>query len=1246
MRQGLVVVLGLTILIVGATGAMASAPGPVGVIIGTDDNPLGANFIYPYNGAVNTTGNINFVVHVIPNASGFDRHEWKLYREGSVIDSGTVLDNLYLNFTRTGLVEGNYTMSDKLYDPYGFPSTCSVNFKVDKTAPSLSFISPTDGAYLNSSIKIMWTASDVVSGIDHYNVSMDGGTWHDNGVYDFVYSSTTPGSHTFKVRAYDNGGLYNESILHYTVDSVKPTVTMIAPADYAVFNSTGPHGFSWTGDGTGTSIVEYKLSQDGSLFTSLGLLDHFSNTFTPGNHTIIIRAEDQAGNTFDRIVHFTVDLYDPTVTIISPGFNEGFNTSSVTVSWEGHDNLTEMWYYEISTNNRDWTNVSTNTSCTLTDLGEGTVNFYVRGFDRAGHSSTDSITFNVDFTPPTVSILYPSEGQILMEPDLVVELLLSDAGSSTLDTVSLQYKYYRTGSADPGPWQDYNYYSYPYLNFPANPDGQFTLVFEAFDMAGNSAQAMVNFTIDLTPPSATITSPAEGQVTNDTTPTIEWTGVDEGSDIYYYEMSVDGGSWQNQSANLSVTLPSLDGGSHIVRVKAYDHAGRSSMATVNFTVDPTPPDFDIIQPANGDVCSDSTVMVTWTDITDEFSTVTSCEVRIRNATLLGVWVDVGTSTHAAWLTNTPEGSWTIDVRAYDAGGNARTQSRTILVDLEGPFVQITSPMDGAFTYINSVEWTAVDNITTVVSASYSLGGMDGLWRTVSIDGIFAIPGLAEGLNNLTLRVSDEAGHCGYANVSFIYDTSDPTISMIKPMNGEMIKTNHYVAEWEGTDTTSGVLRYKIVLKYEGEVRNEWYVTDDSTNLIDLPDGNYTIEVTAYDRAGNHASTSSHFMIDSTKPSIEITSPSDGSLISGTVVVQWASYDSMSAIDYYLVFVDGGDGVNVGKDSSFTFNPPDGSHSITVRALDHARNYADDTINIVIDNTIPDLLVISPANGTVVSISSVTLAWSGDGTGSQIDHYEVKMDGEEWEAVGTSTTYVFSTLTDGPHVLSVRAFDQAGLSTVASVNVTVDTTAPHLVSHTPVGENVSLTSSIMVMFSEAMNETATTITVSGISGSLIWSGNILVLKPSANLTTVTTYLVVVSGKDLAGHAMNYEWEFTTTNLLMVGGKVVDENGAPIQGAVISMNGTTVATTDAEGNYSFEILPGTYTLTVKREGYDEASKQVVVSDGQSGTGTNAVIVQLIKAKGSDLSMLLGGVAIIAVAILAIAFVAARRRASRKP
>jgi uncharacterized membrane protein len=140
--------------------------------------------------------------------------------------------------------------------------------------------------------------------------------------------------------------------------------------------------------------------------------------------------------------------------------------------------------------------------------------------------------------------------------------------------------------------------------------------------------------------------------------------------------------------------------------------------------------------------------------------------------------------------------------------------------------------------------------------------------------------------------------------------------------------------------------------------------------------------------------------------------------------------------------------------------------------------------------------------------------------------------------------------------------------------------------------------------------------------------------------------VVSGKDLAGHAMNYEWEFTTTNLLMVGGKVVDENGAPIQGAVISMNGTTVATTDAEGNYSFEILPGTYTLTVKREGYDEASKQVVVSDGQSGTGTNAVIVQLIKAKGSDLSMLLGGVAIIAVAILAIAFVAARRRASRKP
>ena len=52
----------------------------------------------------------------------------------------------------------------------------------------------------------------------------------------------------------------------------------------------------------------------------------------------------------------------------------------------------------------------------------------------------------------------------------------------------------------------------------------------------------------------------------------------------------------------------------------------------------------------------------------------------------------------------------------------------------------------------------------------------------------------------------------------------------------------------------------------------------------------------------------------------------------------------------------------------------------------------------------------------------------------------------------------------------------------------------------------------------MNQTAVTIVVDGVTGTVSWNGNVATFTPSAALAYDTSYSVTVSGKDLAGNDM--------------------------------------------------------------------------------------------------------------------------------
>ena len=146
----------------------------------------------------------------------------------------------------------------------------------------------------------------------------------------------------------------------------------------------------------------------------------------------------------------------------------------------------------------------------------------------------------------------------------------------------------------------------------------------------------------------------------------------------------------------------------------------------------------------------------------------------------------------------------------------------------------------------------------------------------------------------------------------------------------------------------------------------------------------------------------------------------------------------------------------------------------------------------------------------------------------------------------------------------------------------------------------------------MNASSVRIIVSNLTGRISWNGNTAVFTPNGNLTAGTLYIVTVGGTDLAGNSLApYSWNFTTKSEIInppittpvgnVSGVVTDENGAPIAGATITVQGTNISTTtDSAGHFLLEnVSAGQHTILIGRNGFASNTTSITVTEGETTT-----------------------------------------------
>jgi len=91
-----------------------------------------------------------------------------------------------------------------------------------------------------------------------------------------------------------------------------------------------------------------------------------------------------------------------------------------------------------------------------------------------------------------------------------------------------------------------------------------------------------------------------------------------------------------------------------------------------------------------------------------------------------------------------------------------------------------------------------------------------------------------------------------------------------------------------------------------------------------------------------------------------------------------------------------------------------------------------------DITPPTISITSPVNGFEVKSSNITASWTGSDEDSGINYYEITLDSGPWINVGTDTTYTYTGLGDGSHIIGIKAIDKAGNTAQETVKFTVNT----------------------------------------------------------------------------------------------------------------------------------------------------------------------------------------------------------------
>ncbi|EMB0107751.1 non-fimbrial adhesin SiiE [Salmonella enterica] len=1029
------------------------------------------------------------------------------------------------------VADGGYTLTVEATDEAGNKTTQTLDFTIDTTlsVPTLSLDSADDSGIAGDNITNVKTPGFTLNNIDtdvsrvtvevmHNGIKQEVPLVQTGGQWRFAPTSDwADGDYILTVKVEDRAGNVKQSApltvtvdTHIAIDRIELVNDSGIPDDNLT-NEARPH-FQVTVpadvNGVRLSIDGGKTWFDATQSATPGVWDYtWLTNVANGPHTLMVEASDKAGNKTTQKLDFIIDtmLSEPTITLDSaddsaagdnitnvkmPGFTLGNIDADVTkvVVTVAHDGKNQQ--IELIKNGGVWRFTP---GAAWTD---GDYTLTVKVEDKAGNTNYSApLTVTID-TQTSIDRI-----ELLNDTGIVGDNLTNEARPQFHITVPTDVNSVQL-SLDGG---------INWVNATLTPDGvweyiwptdlvenTYTLTVKATDVAGNTATETLNFIIDTTLSTPTITldsaddsGTANDNKTNVKTPGFIIGGIDSDVTQVVVQVMRDGHSEEVELTQTNGQWRFVPGsawtdGDYTLTVTVKDEAGNiRHSAPLTVTID-TQIAIDHIELVNDSGIPDDNLT---NNVRPHFQVTVPTDVNVVRLSIDGgkTWFNATQSATPGvwdytWLADVGEGKHTLTVEATDKAGNKTTQQLDFIIDtmLSEPTIVLDNTDDSG---------TKGDNLTNVNKPTFLLGNIDADARYVTVEvqhggtkevltatkdatGNWSVTPTgtwADGDYTLTVRVEDEAGNEKHsASLTVTVDTQI-TIDAIELVNDNGIPGDNMTndAHPQFRVTVPGDVN-EVSLSIDGGVTwvkatqsatpGVWNYTWPGT----VPDGDYTLNVKATDNAGNTVTETLHFTIDTTlsTPVIVLDSADDTGIQGDNMTNRTQPTFNLQHIDddavRVTVSVEHG-GVTTTFDATkgvggWTFTPPTswgaGDYTLSVSVEDKAGNTSHSaSLTVTVDTQIAinNIELVNDSGIPDDNLTNNVRPQFQVKVPTDVNEVRLSIDGgKTWFNATQSATpgvWDYTWLADvgeGKHTLTVEATDKAGNQTTQKLDFIIDT----------------------------------------------------------------------------------------------------------------------------------------------------------------------------------------------------------------
>ncbi len=1029
------------------------------------------------------------------------------------------------------VADGGYTLTVEATDEAGNKTTQTLDFTIDTTlsVPTLSLDSADDSGIAGDNITNVKTPGFTLNNIDtdvsrvtvevmHNGIKQEVPLVQTGGQWRFAPTSDwADGDYILTVKVEDRAGNVKQSApltvtvdTHIAIDRIELVNDSGIPGDNLT-NEARPH-FQVTVpadvNGVRLSIDGGKTWFDATQSATPGVWDYtWLTNVANGPHTLMVEASDKAGNKTTQKLDFIIDtmLSEPTITLDSaddsaagdnitnvkmPGFTLGNIDADVTkvVVTVAHDGKNQQ--IELIKNGGVWRFTP---GAAWTD---GDYTLTVKVEDKAGNTNYSApLTVTID-TQTSIDRI-----ELLNDTGIVGDNLTNEARPQFHITVPTDVNSVQL-SLDGG---------INWVNATLTPDGvweyiwptdlvenTYTLTVKATDVAGNTATETLNFIIDTTLSTPTITldsaddsGTANDNKTNVKTPGFIIGGIDSDVTQVVVQVMRDGHSEEVELTQTNGQWRFVPGsawtdGDYTLTVTVKDEAGNiRHSAPLTVTID-TQIAIDHIELVNDSGIPDDNLT---NNVRPHFQVTVPTDVNVVRLSIDGgkTWFNATQSATPGvwdytWLADVGEGKHTLTVEATDKAGNKTTQQLDFIIDtlLSEPTIVLDNTDDSG---------TKGDNLTNVNKPTFLLGNIDADARYVTVEvqhggtkevltatkdatGNWSVTPTgtwADGDYTLTVRVEDEAGNEKHsASLTVTVDTQI-TIDAIELVNDNGIPGDNMTndAHPQFRVTVPGDVN-EVSLSIDGGVTwvkatqsatpGVWNYTWPGT----VPDGDYTLNVKATDNAGNTVTETLHFTIDTalSTPVIVLDSADDTGIQGDNMTNRTQPTFNLQHIDddavRVTVSVEHG-GVTTTFDATkgvggWTFTPPTswgaGDYTLSVSVEDKAGNTSHSaSLTVTVDTQIAinNIELVNDSGIPDDNLTNNVRPQFQVKVPTDVNEVRLSIDGgKTWFNATQSATpgvWDYTWLADvgeGKHTLTVEATDKAGNKTTQQLDFIIDT----------------------------------------------------------------------------------------------------------------------------------------------------------------------------------------------------------------